>query len=86
MKRQKYQDELKIGKIKEREDMAPRDIVLNNETGKKKPRAWKKKTNKCNKDRNYFHLKCFFRAHKHVPNIFMQVVEENTCPGKENEI
>lgn len=35
MKRQKYQDELKIGKIKEREDMAPRDIVLNNETGKK---------------------------------------------------
>lgn len=43
MKRQKYQDELKIGKIKEREDMAPRDIVLNNETGKKTPELGKRK-------------------------------------------
>lgn len=43
MKRQKYQDELKIGKIKEREDMAPRDIVLNNETGKKPPELGKRK-------------------------------------------
>lgn len=60
MQRQKYQDDLKIGKKKKtREDMTS--------TKETERRAWKKDMNRCNQNRKYFHPSCASSEHLHVP-------------------
>lgn len=59
MQRQKYQDDLKIGKKKTREDMTS--------TKETERRAWKKDMNRCNQNRKYFHPSCASSEHLHVP-------------------
>lgn len=64
MQRQKYQDDLKIGKKKKEKTCLQESRGLNKET---EIRAWKKEMNRCNQNRKYFHPSCASSEHLHVP-------------------